>query len=110
IAHTIGFLTSLHALMATRTAQGSVAWIVSLNAMPYAAVPAYWVFGRSRFHGYESLRTEQSPDPGRPIAQLKDLHPYRENWQDHPEGKLGTLEKLGRMAVTDNNSVELLTD
>ncbi len=56
LAHTLGFVSSIHAVMSTRTSQGAVAWAVTLNAFPYVAVPAYWVFGRSKFDGYEMVR------------------------------------------------------
>ena len=52
VFHVLGFLSSIHAIMSTRTEQGAVAWAVSLNTFPYVAVPAYWVLGRSRFQGY----------------------------------------------------------
>ncbi len=42
--------------MSTRTPQGVVAWIVSLNAVPYLAVPSYWVFGRNKFQDYVIAR------------------------------------------------------
>jgi len=48
----LGILTSIHAVMQTRTSQGAVAWIVCLIALPVVAVPAYWLFGRNRFNGY----------------------------------------------------------
>ena len=59
VFHVLGLISSVHAVMGTRTSQGAVAWIVSLNTFPYVAVPAYWVLGRSRFRGYvTSRRTE----------------------------------------------------
>jgi len=54
--HVVGFLSSIHAVMSTRTPQGAIAWVVSLNTFPYLAVPAYWVLGRSRFQGYVTAR------------------------------------------------------
>ena len=57
--HLLGALTSIHAILGVRTAQGAIAWAVSLNTVPYVAVPAYWVFGRSNFEGYLMLRREQ---------------------------------------------------
>lgn len=41
LAHVVGFFTSIHAVMSTRTPQGTIAWAVSLNTFPYIAVPAY---------------------------------------------------------------------
>ena len=56
VFHVLGFLSSIHAVMSTRTSQGAIAWVVSLNTFPYVAVPAYWVFGRSTFRGYVTAR------------------------------------------------------
>ena len=50
--HILGLVSSLHSVMSTRTSQGTIAWVVSLNTFPYLAVPAYWILGRSRFKGY----------------------------------------------------------
>src|SRR6188768_3467291 len=55
-AHVLGALTSVRAILDTRTSQGAIAWAISLNTFPYVAVPAYWVFGRSNFEGYVVLR------------------------------------------------------
>ena len=56
VFHLLGFLSSIHAIMTTRTEHGAIAWAVSLNTFPYLAVPAYWVLGRSRFSGYVTAR------------------------------------------------------
>ena len=56
--HALGLLSSLHAVMSTRTSQGAIAWAVSLNTFPYLAVPAYWVLGRSKFQGYVIARRD----------------------------------------------------
>ena len=52
VAQILGAATSLNALLRSRTPQGTVAWMLALNAVPLIAVPAYWVLGRNRFHGY----------------------------------------------------------
>lgn len=46
-----GVLFAVEAAMKTRTAQGAVAWSVSLVSFPFVAVPAYLVFGRNKFEG-----------------------------------------------------------
>ena len=48
----LGLISSVHAILNSRTSQGAIAWAVSLNTVAVVAVPAYWVFGRSKFHGY----------------------------------------------------------
>jgi hypothetical protein len=57
VVHLLGFVTSLVALLQTRTAQGTLAWLIALNALPWLALPAWWLFGRRRFEGYVSART-----------------------------------------------------
>ena len=47
--HLVGFVSSIHAIMGTRTPQGTIACALSLNLVPVLAVPAYWVLGRSKF-------------------------------------------------------------
>ncbi|WP_456412188.1 cardiolipin synthase [Thiolapillus sp.] len=47
-----GLISAVHAILHARTSQGAIAWVVSLSVMPILAVPAYWVFGRSKFQGY----------------------------------------------------------
>ena len=73
LAHLVGFATSLHALMGTRTAPGTVAWVVSLNAMPYIAVPAYWVFGRDRIDDYVQLRRKRVTYPAPLVPTVPKL-------------------------------------
>ena len=73
IFHVVGFISSIDAVMSTRTAQGAVAWAVSLNAFPYLAVPAYWVLGRSKFEGYVTAPQEGDQEIGR-FAKLADAN------------------------------------
>jgi cardiolipin synthase A/B len=105
-----GFLSSLDALMSTRTAPGAVAWIVSLNTVPYVAVPAYWVFGRTKFQGYvigrradESLLNEALSE------QMSLVHPYRVTLAPG-ERHVATIERLAKMPMVRGNDVELLVD
>src|SRR3990167_6001832 len=60
----LALISALHAIMTSRTSQGAIAWAISLVTLPLAflALPAYWVFGRSRFEGYVKARRHgQSP-------------------------------------------------
>lgn len=110
-AHLIGFATSLHALMETRTAPGTVAWIVSLNTLPYIAVPAYWVFGRSKFEDYVLLRRERVTALNRALqSDLDSLRPYRTEWADADEPTLRAVEQLARLPFVSGNRVHLLVD
>lgn len=110
IAHSLGVITSIHALMVTRTAPGTVAWIVSLNTFPWGAVPAYWIFGRSKFKGYVKLREQFSGSLDQSLSgELDRLAPFRTLW---PAGgqPFRAVEKLARLPFVDGNQVELLID
>jgi cardiolipin synthase len=110
VAQVLGALTSIHALMTVRTSQGTIAWIVSLNTLPIGAVPAYWVFGRSRFQGYviERRAKDQWTDPEarRIAAQLDPLIP---DFARSPGAALAG-QRLARLPYLGGNEVELLVD
>lgn len=110
ISHGAGALSSVQAVMETRTSQGAIAWVVSLNTFPYLAVPAYWVFGRSEFQGYITARRQE----------LMETHPAAVSYVEtllseklvafpgRDEALL--VEKLAKLPYTQGNEVELLVD
>jgi len=108
--HTLGFISSIHAVMSTRTSQGAIAWVVSLNTFPYVAVPAYWVLGRSRFHGYDVARRSLDA-PQEQIEQhaLEMLAPFGLSEFGHYT-TVRAVEALGRMPALSGNRVDLLVD
>jgi cardiolipin synthase A/B len=109
VAHLLGLATSMHALMSARTAPGATAWIVALNAMPYVAVPAYWVFGRSKFKDYISLRREAAASLKETLEQeLAGLEPFRTRWSADARQTFRAVEKLARLHFVDGNRVALL--
>ena len=108
--HIVGFISSIHAIMTARTSQGAIAWAVSLNTFPYIAVPAYWVLGRSRFHGYISARKSTNVTVQNKLQDIFDaLKPYQV-----PRSETGTLttavEKLTDIPHVNANDVKLLID
>lgn len=108
--HTLGALSSLDALMSSRTSQGSIAWIVSLNTFPYAAVPAYWVFGRSRFQGYVISRKETDHELfAKHQLKTAGAEPYVMA-SDRIRGSIEAIEQLAKMPFLTGNEAELLID
>jgi cardiolipin synthase len=110
LAHLAGALSSVRAVMETRTAQGAIAWVVSLNTFPYLAVPAYWVFGRSKFSGYVSARQSLH---GRLAdrAQAYIDHLKNRGLLAQPDREQAMLvEKLAKLPATQANDAELLVD
>ncbi|MEJ2135042.1 MAG: cardiolipin synthase [Desulfofustis sp.] len=106
----LGLISSVHAILQTRTSQGAIAWVVSLNALPIVAVPAYWVLGRSKFNGYVDMHQDISAEIQDEIEQFaKKLDPYKvEAPQTFPEYE--AVKKLARYQFLRGNKVELLVD
>jgi len=110
VAHLLGALTSVKAIMETRTAQGAIAWAISLNTMPYVAVPAYWIFGRSDFNGYVTARRTEREE----LAHFWDEFDttLRERDLITTQGREGpfVVEELAQLPATRGNDAELLVD
>ena len=110
VAHLVGALTSVKAIMEVRTSQGAVAWAVSLNTLPYVAVPAYWVFGQRDFKGYVTARRTKRAElegfwddfNGTLEAEGLVVDPERE--------ALFVSEILAKLPATIGNDAELLID
>lgn len=107
--HILGAVSSVDAIMETRTAQGAVAWVVSLNTMPAIALPAYWVLGRSDFNGYIRTWQEEEHEFDNLIASLRAEHP--DLFSDAGEtATVGAVERLVKLPTLRGNRTELLID
>lgn len=110
VAHALGIASSLDALMSVRTAPGAVAWIVSLNTFPYVAVPAYWVFGRTKFEGYVIGRQTGDGELHRAVRDKLDrVAPYRVPLTDDAHA-LQAIERLAKIPLLGANRATLLID
>lgn len=114
LMHTLGALSSIQAVMSTRTPQGAIAWAISLNTFPYLAVPAYWIFGQSHFDGYEFVRhremlTDRSLENDT-IRTLREQGMIFEPQTQREADQQRLLERLALMPVLRYNDVDLLVD
>jgi len=110
LAYVAGFISAIRAILTARTSQGAVAWVVALLLFPYLAVPAYWVFGRSRFYGYVSLYRRKSVVSS-PTIQGALFHMRAENMLVTPRfGEPFAVERLAHLPLTRANDAELLID
>lgn len=108
--HLAGALSSIDAIMQTRTPQGAIAWAISLNTFPYVAVPAYWVFGHNDFEEYVEARhrlEEESLPAGGELPSLGDSHP---NVATPDDPAMAVLTKLAKHPAMTGNRPELLVD
>jgi cardiolipin synthase len=106
----LGLLSAVHAIMSSRTPQGSIAWTVSLITFPYVSVPAYWVFGRNKFRGYTLARQHELEAIDDLIRQAKQQVEAIRVPDSLPGGPISGAEKMARIPLTGGNKVELLID
>lgn len=110
VAHVMGFISSLHAIMGTRTSQGAVGWVVSLNTFPLIALPAYWVLGRNNFHGYVVDRQQENEAVEEALIAFKQKHPGLFSSQADTVPAARAAERLAWMPMLKGNRVDLLID
>lgn len=108
VFYVFGIVSAVHAVMNVRTAPGAIAWSVCLVTFPFVAVPAYLVFGRSKFEG----RLEAFEQSAGEIAGLVDrFRSGLEPWNVDPGARTSVyraVRSLAGMELTRGNSAELL--
>jgi cardiolipin synthase A/B len=107
--HLSGIASALHAAVRTRTAQGAVAWSISLLTFPYLALPLYWVFGRGKFHGYVAARRSGTLKIHSVAAALRErIEANARALLPQEAVHLGVFERLAGLPFTRGNAVSLL--
>ena len=114
LCHIAGAFCLIPALLHTRTPQGTIAWLISLLAFPYIAVPFYLILGRRTFSGYVETRRRQT-DSESPWGELTDkitncMKPYAIRTADTAGEIMQTLGDIVRLPVCRGNSCHLLID
>ncbi|MES2474217.1 MAG: cardiolipin synthase [Verrucomicrobiota bacterium] len=106
----VGVLHMLHALMHVRTSQGTIAWVISLLAVPFLAIPLYWMLGRTRFSRNVGGRRDADERLGKLAeAMHRDLRRLEvEIPEDDAFEKAAQM--LGGLPFTRGNELELLID
>jgi len=104
----MGIVAAIEAVMTARTAQGAVAWAISLVFMPFIAVPAYLVLGRSKFEGVMKAY-EQSKGEIDQVASK--FHQNMQAWavaEKDGASVYKAVHELSGMALTHSNLATLL--
>ncbi len=77
---------------------------------PFLALPAYWIFGRSKFEGYICSRREEDLHLTHIVKKLSEYSEKFVSTLDNPEENLKVLEQLAKLPFTKHNHAELLVD
>lgn len=100
----LAIIAAMEAILKTRTAQGALAWTLSLLLMPTLMLPMYWIFGRRKFRGYAKAKRIGKRAVSVPHEALqKAALAKRESYQI-------ALEEIAQMPFTRGNRCELLID
>lgn len=70
LLHSLGLIAAVHAVLTVRTAQGAIAWAMSLFFIPYVTLIPYLIFGRSTFDDYIKARREANQEMREAISDL----------------------------------------
>lgn len=98
----LAIVAAMEAVLKTRTAQGAIAWALSLLLMPTVMLPVYWIFGRRKFRGYAKARRLGKHAAHLPRDALRgEIPPQLENYQL-------ALERIAQMPFTRGNRCDLL--
>lgn len=103
-----GIAAAIHAIMTTRTETGAIAWAVSLVTVPFVAVPAYLVFGRSKFEGTVEAYDERRDEIDSIMAEFrKNQEPWIES-SGRQYTEYEAVRNLANVEITRGNRAELL--
>jgi cardiolipin synthase A/B len=108
LLHVMGALTSVQAVMETRTSQGAIAWAISLNTFPYAALPAYWIFGRTKFNGYVKKRRDSLDETNLSVRRIIEQAREQQLITEDTGGTARLVEQLAKLPATSGNEALLL--
>ena len=103
--------TAIVAVHDTRTPQGAVAWAISLVTFPVVSLPLYWIFGRTKFHGYvDAMRAGKEEfdrliGDNHEIPEVKDLAERK-----RPHAPRTVFETLSHVPFLGGNDIELLVN
>lgn len=103
-------VAAIEAVMTARTAQGAIAWSVSLVSFPFIALPAYLVFGRSKFEGMVAAYAQRKGEIDGLAAEVRSrLDAWAVPGPDRPS-VYEAMRRLSGTKLTRGNRAELLID
>ena len=116
IVYVAGVATAIDAVMTSRTPQGATAWVFALATLPLAALPLYWIFGRTKFEDYLTTLRDFDAEiaDGLEKATEGPLKPFLLN--EHPGadgrevGERKAFDAMATLPFTHGNDARLLVD
>lgn len=110
LIHVLGFLSIIKAIMESRTPQGATAWALGLLVLPYVFLPAYWVFGRSKFRGFVKLLQKGKLASEDAVGKYRKVLAANNLVLSPGRSEAFAVESLAGLPFTTGNEAELLID
>lgn len=111
VVYLLGIFNIPLAIKRSRTPQGATAWSVALVAFPFLAVPLYWIFGRSKFHGYVNAHRSMNEQVRRRTKQvLARIEAEATPAPERLKSLCYLVHKLTELPFTRGNTADLLID
>jgi cardiolipin synthase len=109
--HLVGLVCAAEAVRTARTAQGAVAWALSLIMLPLVALPLYLVFGRGGFWGYVERMREAETRGRAPLSNLfKEARTLAAEVGPERAMDVAMLSLMTMVPCTRGNRARLLVD
>ena len=105
-----GVLTAIFAILKTRTAQGAIAWSISLLTAPLLAVPAYWILGRSRFLRQVIDRRRKALELEGVLGEARSVVAAHATPNQELTPKQAFYGRLAPHPISSGNRLDLLVD
>lgn len=105
-----GLVSAVFAAMTARTAQGAIAWTLALITFPFVSVPLYWVFGRSKFQGFEDAYAERKDEIDAKVELIRDNLSRSDPALEVRVPEYEALEQLCDSHFVRGNDTQLLID
>lgn len=111
IFHLLGIASALEALYYSRSSQGAIAWGLFLAIFPYGGLPVYWIFGRTKFQGYQERIQCVAKHKAKGLAWYQSHSETHGMTPDDDErGRMEGFAAVCGSPFLGGNTVEILVD
>lgn len=111
VGEVLAIATIINVVIKARSAAGAWGWSMAVIALPFVAVPLYWILGRNQFRGYMDLLRDAQKSNEEIFSDLnKALSPYQADLNEEETHYGGVLESLSDQRFSKDNEICLLID
>ncbi len=111
IGELLALLTIVNIVMSSHSATSAWGWGMAVVAVPFVAVPFYWVFGRVEFKGYVERRREVLQRQEDLLDTLiSTLKPHYAQLTERQYAYGHILDTLSERRYTQGNTISILDD